>query len=95
MGDELRMQPDKWEMARVINKWVIERAGIDHARLPNLHRLNTEELKLLVLAMGYKLDLQDFVNLQRWFSNEWERVHGKRADVVVPRPIALPDESNS
>jgi hypothetical protein len=72
MPIEPKLRPDKWELCRVIREWVIEHCGIPHATLPNLDRLNQGDLELIYLALGFKLDIRDIANIERFHQVQWE-----------------------
>lgn len=80
---ELKMDPSKWEMVRALSDWITEKSDIEHATFDALDRLTILDLKLIMLAIGYKLDQREIASLRRHFQIQWEHRHGKRAERVI------------
>ena len=79
---ELRMNPDKWEMVKAFGEWVKEKADVEYATFDGINRLTVFDLKLIMLAIGYKLDQREVASLRRYFQNQWEYRNGKKANIV-------------
>lgn len=93
MSLEPRLHIEKYELCRLISKWVIEHCGIKHATIHNLRRLTQTDLELIYLAIGGKLDLRDITHMENQFRWEWERSGTHRTVDAVADQKAITDET--